>query len=157
MPKSMEYSADTPLPATSGWLPDVNVWLALCSDRHEFHRAASDWLADVREALYFCRMTQMALLRLLTNAKVMGEDLRSPPQAIEVYRTLLSDERFQFAQEPLAVEGLWLSLMTVPVANGTAWTDAWLAAFSLAHGSRLVSFDSGMRRWAMLDPEVLSS
>lgn len=152
----MEYSANTPRNLTCGWLPDVNVWLALCSDRHEFHGVAIDWLAGVLEPLYFCRLTQMALLRLLTNPKVMGEDLRSPEQAIDVYRELTSDERIQFAPEPSGVESLWFSLMTIPLANGSTWTDGWLAAFSLAHGSRLVSFDSGMRRWTRLDPAVLS-
>ena len=101
------------------------------------------------------RVTQMALLRLLTNSRVMGEDLRTPEQAISVYRELRSDERVQYAGEPADAESIWLSFMITPVANGSVWTDAWLAAFSLAHGSRLVSFDAGMQRWAMLHPEVL--
>ena len=98
----------------------------------------------------------MVLLRLLTKPKVMGEDVRPPGQAMEIYRELRSDERIRFAPEPVGVESLWLSLMTAPFANGNAWTGGWLAAFSLVQGSRLVSFDSGMRRWARLDPAVLS-
>jgi hypothetical protein len=47
-----------------------------------------DWLAAVREPLYFCRVTQMALLRLLTNPKVMGTDILTPQDAIGVYREL---------------------------------------------------------------------
>jgi len=38
----------------SGWLPDVNVWLSLCSDRHEHHGVASNGLAAIREPVYFC-------------------------------------------------------------------------------------------------------
>jgi len=64
----------------------------------------------------------MSLLRLLTNSKVMAaEDLLTP-------------------------ESVWLALMTVPAAKGSVWTDAWLAAFALTQGVKLVSFDSGMRR-----------
>ena len=152
----MGSSAGRPGDAASGWLPDVNIWLALCSDRHEFHGAAVDWLAAVREPVYFCRVTQMSLLRLLTIPTVMGEDLLTPEEAIGAYRELLTDERVQYAREPADAEKLWLSLMTAPLANGSVWTDAWLAAFSMAQGSRLVSFDAGMRRWAMLRPEVLA-
>jgi predicted nucleic acid-binding protein len=97
----------------SGWLPDVNVWLALCSD------------------------------------------ILTPQDAICVYRELRSDERVRSAHEPPDLERLWFSLMAIPSANGGVWTDAWLAAFALTHGSRLVSFDAGMRRWAELQPEVL--
>jgi toxin-antitoxin system PIN domain toxin len=140
---------------TNGWLPDVNVWLALCSDRHEHHSAAVCWLASVSESVFFCRVTQMALLRLLTNPKVMAEDLLTPEDAIAVYREFLADERVRFADEPSEAETTWLSLMSVPVAKGSVWTDAWLAAFALTQRVKLVSFDAGMRRWAELQPELL--
>ena len=102
----------------SGWLPDVNVWLSLCSDRHEHHGVALNWLAAVLEPLYFCRVTQMALLRLLTNPKVMGTDILTPQDAIGVYRELRGDERVRYADEPSDAERLWLSMMTDPVARG---------------------------------------
>jgi hypothetical protein len=57
---------------------------------------------------------------LLTNPKVMGSEILTPQDAFGVYRALRSDER------------LWVSLMAVPSANGSVWTDAWLAAFALA-------------------------
>jgi toxin-antitoxin system PIN domain toxin len=142
-------------PEIKGWLPDVNVWLALCSDRHEHNNAEVNWMAAVREPMYFCRVTQMSLFRLLTNTRVMGADTLTPQHAISVYRALLADERVRFAPEPADAERLWLSLMTSTAASGSVWTDAWLAAFALAHGSRLVSFDGGMRRWPTLDPDVL--
>ena len=138
-----------------GWLPDVNVWLSLCSDRHEHHQTAVDWWNAVAIPVYFCRATQMSLLRLLTNPRVMGPDILAPEDAIGVYQALRSDERVRYADEPSDVEKSWFSLMTVPSANGSVWTDAWLAAFALAHGSRLVSFDAGMKRWPSLQPEVL--
>ncbi|HVW87023.1 MAG TPA: TA system VapC family ribonuclease toxin [Bryobacteraceae bacterium] len=140
---------------SNGWLPDVNVWLALCSDRHEHHPIAFEWLQQTPQPIYFCRVTQMALLRLLTNSKVMGTDILTPQQAIGVYRELRSDDRVHYAHEPAGIEELWMSLMTVPSAMGSVWTDAWLAAFALSHGSKLVSFDGGMRRWANLEPAVL--
>jgi toxin-antitoxin system PIN domain toxin len=130
MPKSMASSAGESKSDPSGWLSDVNVWLALCSDRHEHHHAANDWLAGVREPVYFCRAAQMALLRLLTNPRVMDEDLRTPGEAIAICQELRADERVRFAHEPPGAESLWFSLMAIPVANGSVWTDAWLAAFA---------------------------
>ena len=72
----MTFSADTVC------LPDVNVWIAAASDRHEHHVAARQWFDSASGSVCFCRFTQMAFLRLLTNPKVMGEDILSPAEAI---------------------------------------------------------------------------
>ena len=151
----MASSISTNMPVSNGWLPDANVWLALCSDRHEHHQVAADWFSAAHELIWFCRVTQMTLLRLLTNKIVMGTDLLRPGEAIDVYRRLLNDSRIRFADEPVGAEGEWLALMEVPEANGSVWTDAWLAAFSIVHGSRLISFDAGTRRWTTASVEVL--
>ena len=66
----------------------------------------------------------------------MGEDSLTPGGAIAVYRQLASDERVNFAPEPPNIE--------------SAWTDAYLAAFALEAGFRLISFDGGMRHWPAL-------
>lgn len=89
----------------------------------------------------------MAFLRLLTNPKVMGEDILSPAEAIVIYRQLLADERVRFAPEPPNIESAWLSLMSMSAASGSTWTDAYLAAFAVGADSRLISFDQGVRRW----------
>ncbi|MEI7820056.1 MAG: hypothetical protein WCK55_03995 [Verrucomicrobiota bacterium] len=49
-------------------LLDVNVWLALAADGHTLHVPAKKWFTGRGETLCaFCRVTQMALLRHLTN------------------------------------------------------------------------------------------
>ena len=63
------------LPADAKCLPDVNVWIAIVADRHEHHATARQWFDSVSVPVCFCRVTQMAFLRLLTNPKVMGEDI----------------------------------------------------------------------------------
>jgi predicted nucleic acid-binding protein len=97
----------------------------------------------------------MAFLRLLTNPKVMGEDILSPGAAIAVYRQLFSDERVRFEAEPANPEDAWVSLMSIGSASGSTWTDAYLAAFAMEAGIRLISFDRGMRRWPGLALELL--
>jgi toxin-antitoxin system PIN domain toxin len=142
-------------PADGGWLPDVNVWVALSSDRHEHHALAVRWLERIPGPVFFCRVTQMSLLRLLTNSKVMGEDILTPAAAVATYHQWLSDDRVRFAPEPGGAEDLWLSMMSGRVESGATWTDAWLAAFAIELQLTLVSFDSGMRRWMHPQTEIL--
>jgi len=136
-------------------LPDVNVWIAAVSDRHEHHATDRQWFDSASAPICFCRVTQMAFLRLLTNPKVIGEDVLSPAEAIVVYHQLLADERVRFAPEPPNIEKAWLSLMSMSAASGSTWTDAYLAAFAVEADSRLISFDRGMRRWPGLAFELL--
>jgi uncharacterized protein len=145
----MKFSAD------AACLPDVNVWIAAVSDRHEHHATVRQWFDSTSAPISFCRVTQMAFLRLLTNPKVMGEDILAPAEAIAVYRQLLADERVRFAPEPPNVENAWLSLMNISAASGSTWTDAYLAAFAIEADSRLISFDRGVRRWPRLAFELL--
>jgi uncharacterized protein len=94
----------------------------------------------------------MGFLRLLTNRKVMGEDALTPAQAVAMYRRLASDERIYFAPEPGGLEEAWISLMNLPAASSSGWTDAYLAAFAMRGGLRLVTFDKGMNTWPALLP-----
>ncbi len=112
-------------------LPDVNVWIAAASDRHEHHATARQWFDATPAPICFCRVTQMAFLRLLTNPKVMGEDILSSAEAIVVYRQLFADERVRFEPEPPNIENTWVSLMSMSAASGSTWTDAYIAAFAL--------------------------
>jgi toxin-antitoxin system PIN domain toxin len=137
-------------------LPDVNVWIAAVSDRHEHHAAARHWFDSAAAPVCFCRVTQMAFLRLPTNPKVMSEDILSPAEATVAYRQLLADERVRFEPEPPNIERTWLSLMSMSAARGSTWTDAYLAAFAVEAHSRLISFDRGMRRWPGLALELLT-
>ena len=113
-----------PFSTESGWLPDVNVWIALASDRHEHHAVVRRWFESLTQAACFCRVTQMSFLRLLTNQKVMGDDVLSPINSWAVYADFCADERVRFVAEPNELEKSWLLLMKVPLASANAWTDA---------------------------------
>src|SRR3954451_9423675 len=114
----MTSSADT------ACLPDVNVWIAAASDRHEHHATARQWFDSAPGPVCFCRLTQLAFFRLLTNPKVMSDDVLSPTAALADYRELFSDERVRFEAEPANLENAWVSLMTMHTASGSTWTDA---------------------------------
>lgn len=83
----------------------------------------------------------MGLLRLLTNAVVMGSDVLPSQQAWRVYRGILADERIRFAPEPVALEQEWRKLTDQDRPTPKIWTDAYLAAFARAGGMQLVTLD----------------
>jgi len=97
----------------------------------------------------------MGFLRLLTNARVMDDDVLSQRQAWRVYEQLASDPRVVFALEPPEIEPLWKKLTQSAFGLTGLWTDAYLAAFALLHNFRLVSFDRGFGKIAGLDPIIL--
>ncbi|MCY3022522.1 MAG: PIN domain-containing protein [Planctomycetota bacterium] len=129
-------------------LPDISVWVALVYDGHMHHALAKAWFdtSGLRSAA-FCRVTQMGLLRLLTNDKVMGEAVLSQREAWGVYDALCSDQRVVFAAEPPELEAHWRAFTASRHAAPKGWTDAYLAAFAVTHDHRLVSFDKGFRRY----------
>ena len=136
-------------------LADVNVWIALATERHEYHASARQWFSSLEdEGVAFCRITQMGLLRLLTNQTVMANEVLDPRRAWDSYKSLRRDWRVTFAQEPDGMEEAWIDLMRKPHA-GASWTDAYLAALALGHAYTLVSFDRGFERWRQLPFQLL--
>ncbi len=58
------------------YLHDVNVWIALAGERHTHNLVARNWFSNLHdEKLFFCRLTQLGFLRLLTNKHVMQEEV----------------------------------------------------------------------------------
>jgi toxin-antitoxin system PIN domain toxin len=133
------------MPKSTIFLPDVNVWLALASRRHIHAPICAAWLNSIEGGeVAFCRVTQMGLLRLLTNESVMGLDVLSSRDAWRAYRTMLADERVQFAPEPFALEEEWRKMTAQDRPAPKIWTDAYLAAFARASGMQLVTLDRAM-------------
>src|SRR4051794_4842344 len=86
------------------YLADVNVWVAIAHEAHLHHRPARKWFHELdRDQLWFCRFTQMGLLRLLTNARVMGDQARSQVEAWEVLDQFFANGRVQYLDEPPGV------------------------------------------------------
>lgn len=138
-------------------LVDVNVVFPLLYAGHEHSARASRWLereAKERQVL-LCRIVQMGTLRLLTNARLMKDESLSPHEAWEVWDSLWTDPRFARVDEPPRLERTWRALARDLPRGGSADTDSYLAAFALAGGYRLVTFDRGFRRFGDLDCLIL--
>lgn len=142
----------------SSLFPDVNVWLALTHDRHAHHSAARSWLESERNPqLFFCRFTQLGLLRLLTNEQVMAEDVMSQRKAWQTYHRWLDDGRIALHQEPGSAEfeALFEDLSTRSHPATKLWADAYLAAFAKASGLTLVTFDHALERCKRVSVRIL--
>lgn len=141
-------------------LADVNLWLATIVEAHPHHRRALDWWRQAAlragSKVYFCRVTQLGLLRLLTNATVMGTSVRSSPQAWEHYAALSEQRPVGFLQEPRNFERAFRELSSAHKRRSAGmWMDAYLAAFATTANAVLVTFDRGFRRFTELRLEVL--
>ena len=142
-------------------LCDSNVWLALALSKHVHHTAAREWLETVEEpaSVLFCRATQQALLRLLTNASVL-RPYGNPPltnrEAWAAYEAFLADDRIALqADEPVGVEPLWKALAARKTASPKLWMDAYLAAFALAGRYSMVTTDAAFSQFRGLDLTIL--
>jgi hypothetical protein len=138
-------------------LADVNVLFALLYAGHAHTSQATAWLEREAEEsrILLCRVVQMGVLRLLTNARVMQDEVLSPREAWAVWDSLWTDPRFTRVDEPPRLEGAWRALARDLPRGRCAETDVYLAAFALAGGHRLVTFDRGFRRYTDLDCLVL--
>jgi toxin-antitoxin system PIN domain toxin len=142
-------------------LCDSNVWVALALSKHAHHSAAREWLDSVRApaSAVFCRATQQAFLRLLTNASVLGAFGNAPltnRQAWDAYEALLADDRVGFrVEEPAGLDVHWKRFALRGTASPKLWMDAYLAAFAVAGGYRLVTNDRAFSQFRGLEVELL--
>lgn len=138
-------------------LCDVNVLLALVTDRHAHHASAASWFDTLPAGdAMVCRVVQMGLLRLLNNPAVMREEALDAAGCWSVWRQMLEDERIQFiADEPPGLDVAFEHFVRDRAFTPKLWTDAYLAAWAYAAGSLLVTFDRGFRQFPGLDCQVL--
>lgn len=130
------------------FFPDLNVWLALSDAGHIHSASAWQWMAALPPGrrLLFARYTQIGLLRLLTNAAVMGKSALTLRQAWGVYDRWLADPGVELYPEPHSLDADFRRA-TEPFAARPAATlvgDCYLLAY--AHGLRatLATFDRGL-------------
>jgi toxin-antitoxin system PIN domain toxin len=133
--------------STTSLFPDINVWVALTYEGHAHHRTAATWFAALKPdaSLLFCRFTQLGLLRLLTAAGVMGDEVMTQPQAWAAYDQWLEDPRVQLVDEPAEIEARFRALTRLRQPATKDWADSYLVAFAAVGQLTLVTFDRGLR------------
>lgn len=131
------------------YLLDVNVLLALFTSRHQHHERVAAFAADALDGqLSLCRVTQMGLLRLLTNRLVLAEDTLSANQAWTLYESLRRDPRFKFLDEPRGLDGKWREISELSGWGPGRWTDDYLISFAFLRELKLVTLDAALLKRA---------
>lgn len=125
-------------------LVDTGVWLAAVWGRHVHHPVAATWFGKEADDIALCRVTQMGLLRLLSNPAIMGDDALDRSQAWRTYDQLWADERVLWADEPAELDAVWRAISARADKSHNLWTDDYLAAFAQASGATLTTLDRKM-------------
>lgn len=127
-------------------LLEVNVWLAGIWDGHADHPAVRRWRTEVDGPIVMCRVTQMALLRHLSNPGVLGPDAVTRRQAWNLLERQMQDRDVTWQPEPGGIELAWRALSARDDRSHKLWTDDYLAAFAQAGGLTLVTLERGFTR-----------
>lgn len=139
------------------FIADANVLLPLLTEGHAHAVPAAEWWeacddGDVGLSL----LVRMALLRLLSNARVMGSSILRPAAAWNVVQSLIDDPRIEsIDQLPQQHHALWYGNVARREPTPDLWTDAWLAALAQAHDCEMVTFDRGFRSFSKLKLRLL--
>ena len=125
---------------------DANVWLALLWSRHVHSERAGAWFErSSEEKFFFCRITQITVLRLLTTPTVMGSDVKTMSGALALWDKACADDRIALLAEPEAIEPEFRRYSAMRSSSPKVWADAYVAAFAPVAGLKLVTFDRGLR------------
>lgn len=122
-------------------LLDVNVLLALSWDQHVHHRAAHERFAGL-DSWFTCSITETGLLRLLLTPSVVGRRV-SGSEALGQLEAIRQVPRWGFLPDnaSLAAPGL----DTRVLMGRRQVTDLHLVGLAASHGTRLATFDAGLR------------
>jgi hypothetical protein len=134
----------------------VGVWLAAVRWRHVHQPVAAEWFGRETDDIAFCRVTQMGLVRLLSNPAIMGDDAIDRSQAWRVYDQLWADERVRWADEPVELDAVWRAISARDDKSHKLWTDDYLASFAQASDATLITLDRKVAsRYPSVRVEVL--
>ena len=126
-------------------LVDVGVWLAAIWGRHARHRIARQWFDGQSDDLILCRVTQLSVLRLVSNPAIMGEDAVTRSEAWRIIDQLWSDNRVLWAEEPDHLEAVFRAISARNDTSHKLWTDDYLAAFAQASDASLATLDTRLK------------
>jgi toxin-antitoxin system PIN domain toxin len=137
---------------------DANVFLPLLTEGHSLRAPALRWWDSCADGDAGMSLpVRMALLRLLSNSRVMGTSTLYPERAWEVVGELIGDPRvIVIEQPPQSHAGYWLSCVAGRQPSPDLWTDAWLAALARATDCEMTTFDRGFLAFNKLKLRLLA-
>jgi hypothetical protein len=134
------------------------VWLALAYELHVHHPAVRHWFDTLsRQEALLCRITQLGVLRLLTNRKVMDQDVLNQRQAWRLFDRILEDERIAFTPEPAGTDVEFRRFTQSSTPSTRKWSDAYLAAVASAGNMTVVTIDKGFSDFTDVNVSIIST
>ena len=121
-------------------LLDVNSLIALMDEEHIHHAPVLDWLAreeNLQHGFATCAITQLGLIRVVSS-KAYHRPFDTHEAALHLQQITRKGHRYLGIPAPCEGAVRWKA------ANSAQTTDAMLLATAVAHGCRLVTFDSGI-------------
>lgn len=139
------------------YVADANVLLPVLTEGHAHRDPAVEWWQGCDDGdVGLCLPVRMAILRLLTNVRVMGSSTLRPVQAWDVVDQLINDPRVVLIdQTPQAHATYWRGNVARRDPSPDLWTDAWLAALAHTSDCKMVTFDRGFRSFSKLKLRLL--
>ena len=125
---------------------DTNVWIAAVFSTHPFHDVARRRLLDATPSspAIFCRATQISFLRLASTPtlhRAYGAEGMSNNDALVALNVFEALEQVRVQDEPAGTVTQWHAMAGCSSASPKVWMDAYLAAFAIAGGLRLLTLD----------------
>jgi uncharacterized protein len=125
---------------------DTSVWLAAIFEQHPFHTIARQALrqATSSQPAVFCRATQQSVLRLTSTAsiaKTYGKPPLTNQGALMTLDAMQALPHVAWRDEPPGIFEKWRQLAGLDSASPKVWMDAYLAAFAITSGLRMVTLD----------------
>jgi len=103
-----------------------------------------------------CRFVQLGVMRLLANPAIMAGHAIAPVASWKLIATLLEDERVEYLPEPHDLDIAMPSFLQYAIPTGKLIGDAYLAAFAVASGLRLVTLDRGFPQFRNVEVQLLN-
>jgi toxin-antitoxin system PIN domain toxin len=131
------------------YLCDSNVFLAVAVEQHVHHSRAATWFGALTAAdtALFCRSTRISFLRLLTQKIAVDYVPLTNREAWAALDQLMADDATGFEMEPHGLDLVWRQMADGTTSSPKLWMDAYLAAFAIAAGLRMVTLDKDFRNF----------
>jgi len=113
-------------------------------DNHVHHEVARAWWDTTDSTIAFMRVTEIAVLRLLTTYAAMDGKPLVMDEAWQAYERFFADDRVTFMAEPAGVDARFRAYAAGNTASPKLWADAWLLAFAEAAGGTVITFDRAL-------------
>jgi uncharacterized protein len=133
-----------------GSLFDSSVWVAATFPTHPLHARAQQALPDATpgDPAVFCRATEQSFLRLASTPALLrayDAEGQTNRDALAALAALLALPQVTERDERPGTRPLWHRLACRDTASPKVWMDAYLAAFAIRAGLRLLSLDGDFR------------